>query len=129
MEVRIETWPSRFFRHQTGGWNICFGEDTTFHVQDNIIKTWKEGTLPKVIEGYDRKDVFNADKSGLFFKNLPSKTITMAGERCSGGKKSNERVTILPIANWEGTEKETLIVIGKSAKPRCFKNVSTLPVT
>ena len=113
-------------RHNFPCKTVC-GEAAS--VQDNIIKTWEEEALPKLIEGYDRKNVFNADESGLFFKALPSKTITMAGERCSGGKKSNERVTILPIANWEGTEKETLIVIGKSAKPRCFKNVSTLPVT
>jgi hypothetical protein len=52
----------------------------------------------------------------------------MAGESCSGGKKSKERVKILPIANGDGTEKETMILIGKSANSRCFKNIKRLPV-
>ena len=44
------------------------------------------------------------------------------GDRCIGGKKSKERMTVLVCANMSGTEKLPLLVIGKSAKPRCFKN-------
>lgn len=32
-------------------------------------------------------------------------------------------------ANMDGSEKLPLLVIGKSKKPRCFKNVKSLPVT
>src|SRR5699024_11532775 len=47
---------------------------------------------------------------------------------CSGGKLSKERVTVLVIVNMTGSIKKKLLVIGKSKKPRCFRNVKRLPV-
>ena len=47
-------------------------------------------------------------------------------ERCSGGKFSKVRLTGLAAARATG-EKLPMFVIGKSAKPRCFKNVKNLP--
>ena len=47
-------------------------------------------------------------------------------EQCSGGKFSKVRLTGLAAANATG-EKLPMFVIGKSAKPRCFKNVKNLP--
>jgi hypothetical protein len=44
------------------------------------------------------------------------------GEKCIGGKKSKERITVLVGSNASGTEKLPLMVIGKSKNPRCFKN-------
>lgn len=44
------------------------------------------------------------------------------GQTFSSGKKSKERITVLVGANMTGTEKLPLLVIGKSANPRCFKN-------
>jgi hypothetical protein len=36
-------------------------------------------------------------------------------------------MTVLVGANMDGSEKLPLLVIGKSGKPRCFKNVKNLP--
>ena len=52
----------------------------------------------------------------------------MKGEPCSGGKKNKNRTTVLVCSNMTGTEKLPLLVIGRFAKPRCFKNIGTLPV-
>ena len=52
----------------------------------------------------------------------------MKGETCSGGKKSKDQISVLVCANMTGSEKLPLLVIGKFARPRCFKNVRTLPV-
>ncbi|KAM7296881.1 tigger transposable element-derived protein 6-like, partial [Ixodes scapularis] len=79
------------------------------------------------LEGYTPRDIFNADETALFFKLLPDKTITYKGENCGGGERSKKRVIVLVVANMTGTEKLTLLVIGKSMKPRCFKNIRTLP--
>ncbi|KAL4132878.1 hypothetical protein QTP88_009955 [Uroleucon formosanum] len=49
-------------------------------------------------------------------------------ETCSGGKLSNERLTILVASNMTGSYKKKLLVIGKSKIPRCFKNVKNLTV-
>ena len=42
------------------------------------------------------------------------------------GKLSKQRITGLAAANAVG-DKLSLLVIGKSAKPRCFKNFKQLP--
>ena len=46
---------------------------------------------------------------------------------CHGVKLSKERVTVLVGANSDSSEKLPLLMIGKSAKPRCFKNIKKLP--
>lgn len=40
-----------------------------------------------------------------------------------------ERLTVLLCTNSDGSDKRVPIIIRKSAKPRCFKNVKKLPVT
>lgn len=64
----------------------------------------------------------------LFYKLLPDKTLTFKEEPCHGGKHCKDRVTVLVGANADGSEKLPLLVIGKSKKLRCFKNVRSLPV-
>ena len=44
------------------------------------------------------------------------------GERCTGGKKSTQRITLLAEAKMSGTEKFPFLAIGKSKRPRSFKN-------
>lgn len=59
----------------------------------------------------------------------PDKTLKFKGEKCSGGKMSKSRITVMVAANMTGSCKEKLLVIGKSKKPRCFKNIRSLPVS
>ena len=58
------------------------------------------------------------------FRSIHNFIQKHSGERCTNGKKSKERITVLVGANMTGTEKLPLLVIGKSLKPRCFKNAS-----
>nr|XP_042904211.1 tigger transposable element-derived protein 4-like [Parasteatoda tepidariorum] len=87
---------------------------------------WK-AKLPEIISGYQPKNIFNMDECGLFFNLLPDKTFAFKGEPCHGGKNSKERLTILVGASMNGIEKLPILVIGKSKKPRCFRNVKSLP--
>lgn len=55
--------------------------------------------LLKLIENYSTDDMFNIDKTGLFFKCLPEKTFLQLfkGYSCSGGKykrKSNTSASV-----------------------------------
>lgn len=86
--------------------------------------------LPVLLQGYREEDIFNADESGLFFRALPNKTLSLKHEKCKGGKLSKERLTILFCVNSVG-EKEDLLVIGKSARPRALRNIAPkdLPAT
>ncbi|XP_060557064.1 tigger transposable element-derived protein 4-like [Ruditapes philippinarum] len=58
---------------------------------------------------------------------MPDKTLEFKTKACHGGKVNKERLTAMVCANMSGTEKLPLLVLGKSEKPRCFKNVRTLP--
>jgi hypothetical protein len=49
---------------------------------------------------------------------------TLATQRLNGKKKDKERLTIALCCNGSGTHKLAPLVIGKYAKPRCFKNVN-----
>ncbi|XP_020617382.1 tigger transposable element-derived protein 4-like [Orbicella faveolata] len=46
------------------------------------------------------------------------------GQKCSGGKNSKERITVLVACNQDGTDKLPLLVIGKYAEPRSFRGSS-----
>ncbi|GBO07456.1 hypothetical protein AVEN_33973-1 [Araneus ventricosus] len=78
--------------------------------------------LKSLLKGYNGRDIFNADETGLFYSVLPDKTLCFKGEKYSGGKISKERLTLLLCCNMLG-DFETPIVIGKSKKPRCFMNI------
>ncbi|XP_025420186.1 tigger transposable element-derived protein 4-like isoform X2 [Sipha flava] len=52
------------------------------------------------IYGYEPKNIYSGDETGLFFRALPSKTLSGKSEECK-------------------------VVIGKAQKPRCFKNLDS----
>ncbi|KRZ05533.1 Tigger transposable element-derived protein 6 [Trichinella zimbabwensis] len=86
----------------------------------------------RMILGEGAVDVFNADETGLYFKQLSQKSLTMPGEACKGGSFSKERLTILFAANAAGKQLVPL-VIGKATYPRAFRHARVdmckLPVT
>ncbi|GFY01538.1 tigger transposable element-derived protein 6 [Trichonephila clavipes] len=93
-------------------------------VDINVCSKW-QSSLSDLIKEYEPRNIFNTDETGLFFKRLPEKTFTFKKEKCHGGKHSKERLTILLVVNMYGSEKITLLVIGKSAKPWCFKGINS----
>jgi hypothetical protein len=114
---------------QMDGWTVSQKEITVFSamsgeredVNDTTIKDWKS-KLASLCEGFDSQDIFNMDKSGLFFKDTTHKTFHQKGLDCAGGKRSKERITIALCASMTG-EKLKPLVIGKCRKPRCFKSI------
>ena len=59
------------------------------------------------------------------FQIAINKTYQLKSEKCSGGKLSKIRITGMAVANAVG-DKIPMFAIGKSLKPRCFKNVKFL---
>jgi len=90
-------------------------------VADETVAGWKE-RVKTIMEGYEAKDIWNLDETGCFYRALPEKTLAQKKSVCKGGKKAKQRLTITFIANAAGG-KELPIVIGKAAKPRCFKGI------
>ena len=67
----------------------------------------------------------------LYYRATPDSSLCYCREPLSGSKKAMQRITVLCCSNMTGTDKCKLLVIGKSIKPQCFRNidVGSLPVT
>lgn len=89
-------------------------------IDSEAVDTWKK-RLPELCAGFAERDIFNADETGLFFKQLPTRTLAMKSKKCFGGKLAKERVTCLLACNIIG-DKLRPLVIGKSKCPRAFRH-------
>ncbi|KAF0743399.1 hypothetical protein Ae201684_001872 [Aphanomyces euteiches] len=89
-----------------------------------VVADWKSAVMA-IVSQFNPKDVFNCDETGLFWRGLPTKSLTMRGEECKGGEKAKERVSVLLTSSVIG-EKLPLLVINKAFMPRVFKK--TLPL-
>ena len=91
-------------------------------VSEITIEAWLE-RLPSILRGYSPDDIWNQDETGCFYRALPEKSLAEKKKQCHGGKKAKQRLTISFFVNAAG-EKEVPVVIGKAAKPRCFKGLN-----
>ena len=73
------------------------------------------------IARFEPRNVFNVDETGLFYRMLPEKSLTVAN-LTKGTKVSKQRVTLLLGANSDGSEKLKPLLIGTSKVPRAFTN-------
>ena len=51
-------------------------------VRGETVESWKE-RLPQILDGYDRKDIWNMDETGCFWKTLPDKGFARKGVKRS----------------------------------------------
>ena len=93
--------------------------EVTVPCEENICLWWVWGCLwrqschgkPEILRGYDKRDLFNSDETGCFWRALPDRGFAQKGKQCKGGKKSKCRFTIAFLVNADG-EKEAPIVQG-----------------
>ena len=93
------------YHHFKARYNIQFKEmyGDAGSVDSLTTTSWFD-KLSNMIKNYDDKDIYNLDETGLFYKAEKGKSfVTMSGEKLS------------------------LLVIGKSIKPYCFRHVRYLP--
>ncbi|GFT07877.1 tigger transposable element-derived protein 6 [Trichonephila clavipes] len=95
-------------------------------VDINVCSKW-QNSLSDLIKEFEPRNIFNTDETALF-QVFARKTFTFKKEKCHGEKHSKERLTILLTVNMDGSEKIIPLVIGKSAKPRCFKGINSFPI-
>ncbi|XVF51243.1 hypothetical protein PTKIN_Ptkin04bG0168800 [Pterospermum kingtungense] len=96
-----------------------FGESGSIDMtnMENNLKSIREK-----VDQFEMKDVFNMDETGLFFRLQVDHSL--ATKQLEGKKQDKERLTIVICYNEDGSEKLPLWIIGKYAKPTCFKNVN-----
>lgn len=102
-------------------------DESDARVDNSACSTWKTN-LRSLLQGYEPRNIFNADETGLFYKCLADRSICFQNESFHSGKYSKARITILLAANMDGSEKLKPLMIGKSAQPRCFKNIQLFPM-
>ena len=88
-------------------------------VPEASVEEWRE-RLPTLLQGYSLRDIYNMDETGVYYRALPERTLSVKGAAVCGGKKSKERITLSLCVNGIG-EFERALVIGHAARPRCFK--------
>lgn len=120
------SWIQRFRQRHNIVYGKVSGEANDAPTQS--ANDWIKSVWPKVKENYSDDDIYNAYETALFFRATADKTLKFKGEKCIGGKLSKDRITVLVVVNMTGTDKRKLFVIGKSKKPRCFKDKKQLPV-
>jgi len=78
--------------------------------------------IKQLISSYEPQNIFIADETGLFYNILPNKTLSFKNEICTTGKLAKERLMVM-LCVYLIDEFEKPLIIGKSRKSRCFKNV------
>ncbi|KAI4460402.1 hypothetical protein MML48_5g00002656 [Holotrichia oblita] len=107
-----ESWIKRFRARNNIVAGKISGESKS--VNTEVTDDWIKTVWPNIRRKYHEEDIFNTDETGEI--------------KMFWGKMAKERITILLTVNMTGSMKRKLLVIGKSNKPRCFKNLKTLAV-
>ncbi len=79
----------------------------------------------KIIEegGYEDRQIFNADATGLDWKKMPKRTYVIQKENVASGFKINkEWITVMLCSNASGDKVTKPLVIHHSKSQRSFKN-------
>lgn len=100
---------------------------------DNITCTQAYHARMMIMVMYTDPDlVYNTDETGLLYRLLPDRTLASKRKEAAakGFKSCKDRLTALVTSNSTGTDKHRLLIIGKSARPLCFRKVraNTIPV-
>lgn len=88
--ARVKEWHSLAFKTVTG---------EVVAVDSDIFLNWQQMWLQWLPQKYVPTDIYNADETGQLFKCLLDQVLCCKGERCTGGKPSKERVTVMVCLN------------------------------
>ena len=119
-------WLSRWKNRAGIKFKRAHGEKSSANLE--AAEEWLSSKMPELLESFNEDTIYNADETGLFYRAAPDSSLCFSTETLSGSKKAMDRITVLVCANMSGSDKKKLLVIGKSKNPRCFKNISKLPV-
>lgn len=110
-------WLHRFKKRYNLSFKTVCGDESS--VDESVVQEWLKKNKEK-LDSFEEKDIYNADETGLFYQLMPNKTISIKNEKCTSGKHSKVRITVLVCTNKDGSDKRDLMIIGKAKKPTCF---------
>jgi hypothetical protein len=109
-------WLESFGKRHNISFKLLSGESV--NLDHAVVQDWKSN-VQSVLNGYDLKDVFNCDETGLFWRGIPNRTMALKSDQCKGGKLAKKRLTVMLTVSALG-EKLKPLVIGKAKMPRAF---------
>ena len=84
-----------------------------------IIQNWKHN-VHFLMEKYNLKNIFNLDKTGLFWLGQPTKTLTFKEDQAKCGKMAKEHLTVSFVTSAIGDQYKPMM-FGRRKKPQAFK--------
>ncbi|MCL4122269.1 UNVERIFIED_CONTAM: hypothetical protein GTU68_029408 [Idotea baltica] len=117
-------WLDRFKKRK----KIVFARGASKRRREDKVQECMSSILPQMLIDYESTDIFAVELLGLFYRSLPSSVEILKGNRCPGGIKSKERLSLVLCTNMTGSEKFPLLVAGRCQKSLVLKNVKSLPV-
>jgi hypothetical protein len=85
-------WPESFRARHNINFRSLSGESAGVNLE--AAEDWKS-KLKQVVSEYPPENQFNADEAGLFYKQMPRKSLVQKREKYKGGKLSKERLSVL----------------------------------
>ncbi len=82
----------------------------------------RPAAIQSILNGTPPERIYNMDETGLMFRQLPRKSISVSAEGVSTGKAANDRVTVVMCCNADGSHKIDLTIIGRHQTHKCFTN-------
>ena len=97
-------------------------------VKKVVLENWEED-FPRIIGSYKPEDIYNLDETGFYFRATTTKSLVLPKDTAHGIKQDKSGLTLMVCTFMLG-EKEKLLLIWKSEKPRALKgaDMSKLPV-
>lgn len=77
-------WLEKFRVRHTISFRVISGESAS--VDDSTIEE-SANRLSTILDGFNEKDVFNVDETGLFYRATPDRSLVLSKEECKDGKK------------------------------------------
>jgi hypothetical protein len=95
----------------SNGWLQHFKEsrNITWHSVSKSRHGFSTEVARKCESQYALKDVFNVEKTTLFYNTQPKITPLLKGEKCQGGKWYKDCVTVLLCCNADASKKDPYI--------------------
>ncbi|KAL4091075.1 hypothetical protein QTP88_025816 [Uroleucon formosanum] len=120
--IATDGWLSRWKNRHEIKFKRVHGEKAS--ADESASNDWKVDRLKIILNDFSPDNIFNADETGLYYRATPDGSLCFKKDVLSGSKKAMDRITVLLCVNMTGSDKRKLLVVGKSLKPRCFKNMS-----
>ena len=76
-----QPWIERFKHRHANALKTISGKAAA--VDHTVTNAWKQQDLLSLLDEYGEDDIFNADQTGIFDKNLPNKSLALKGKRCT----------------------------------------------